>query len=158
MQKGKSNSQTKKDSSTPAKKSETPEVLENEVNTAEVVKEKDAEKAFDGLMQHYRKMELLRDRYNRLKIKRDNVKEQLAEMEIAAKQLQNEFVDDGDDEENKFYFSIKLTNENDPRIGVISKMNKPEVVIPFTRFLLKEINAILESFQSDIVTESKRIG
>jgi len=157
MQKGTSNSRNKKTTTTTDKKSETPVVVKNEVVTTESSKEQDAEKAFDGLMSHYHKMELLRDRYNRLKVKRDNVKTQLAEMEILAKELRNDFVDDDDSEEKQFHFSIKLTNEDDHRIGVISKMNKPEVVIPFTRLLLLEIEKILESFQNDIVTESQKL-
>lgn len=156
MQNQKSNSRTNKSSSAAGKNKSTA-VATTDPKPAELVKEQEAEKGFDTLMDHYRKMELLRDRYNRLKIKRDSVRAQLAEMELAAKELQNDFVGDEGAEDKKFHFSIKLTNEDDHRVGVISKMNKPEVVIPFTRLLLKEINTILESFQADIVAESKRL-
>ena len=110
---------------------------------------------FGDLMKHLNEMELLRDYYNKLKIKKDTLQTAYDKMIRYEAEKQDHFEEGS---KKQFPFEIVVRGEGEHgRPDDIFTINKAHTVTNFSKYLLNEINQLLEVFEADIVDHSKKL-
>jgi hypothetical protein len=134
--------------------------VENKKETATTVvgKPKSATEkkdVFAELMKHLNELEQLRSYYNRLKVKKDTLQTAYRKMVKHESDSKDHFEEGS---KKQFPFEIVIRGEDEyNRTGDIFKINQPNTVTSFTKYLLNEVEQLLEVFEADIVEHSKKI-
>lgn len=135
---------------TETSKSVTPTVkaLQNSANNDRNVKALANKKMFNEFLQKLDKLEQLKSQYRKIDDKRNLLEQAICEMDLIAEQVYT----------NQAEFNIVLTKKEGDKTRELITLVSPEIVGKLTKFLLTEINSLLEMFEIDFLEFKTELG
>lgn len=110
----------------------------------------------ETILQKIEKLEILKRHYGRLKYKQNDLKAALDKIQTSKLSKSDKFEEE-ESEEFPFVIVLKGKREYD-RLEEIFTINQPETVENFTKYLLKEVDVVLEAFEKDLQVHTQNLG
>jgi len=124
-----------------------------EINGSTNVTIMNKQSQLNDLLSKVEKLENLRKYYGKLKVKRNTLEDALKKMSNKTTNKDDQFEEESIE---KFPFEIVLKGIGEyNREEELFKISKRETVTNFTKYLLKQINDLIEVFETDLIDEAR---